>query len=264
MIGKGLISNMRIQFGANKEAIIRGKGVNLNNLPVYDQGKQQFRNNDISQQAANSKVSTAKSSVDGANQMGQYTILKRIMYKNNCLGYEVQDYSGAITRKKRDNVINLAVQKLISNAVAQKYTRPGKTSPEIILRGVGCDLNKLPILIVDNNGKIIDPTVDKSGLTVRSAYMKNSGLIRNTLNGTTVTFKAGDFIICGANGDIAIKSRLEVEKEYTKANDNNSAICDDYLNGPTNYSIEIFGNKSIQLTDKMIKSWVILKHKSAA
>ena len=96
LIGKGAISNMRLQIGTNKEIIIRGKGVNLNNLPVFDQGKQQFRNTDASQAAANSKVSVARSNVSDANPMGQYKILKRIMYKNNCLGYEVVDHSGKV------------------------------------------------------------------------------------------------------------------------------------------------------------------------
>ena len=76
LIQQGLISNMRLQVGANGEAIIRGKKINLNNLPVYDEGKQQFRHDDISQSAANSSVSVKKSTVDNANPMGQYRILK--------------------------------------------------------------------------------------------------------------------------------------------------------------------------------------------
>lgn len=263
LIGKGAISNMRLQIGANKEIIIRGKGVNLNNLPVFDQGKQQFRNTDASQAAANSKVSVARSNVSDANPMGQYKILKRIMYKNNCLGYEVVDHSGKVSRKKREKVIELAIQKLISNAVARKYTRPGKVAPEIILRGVDCDLNRLPILIVDNTGKIVDPTLENNQLTVRSAYMKRSGLVKDNVHNKDIPFKAGDFIVCGANGEITIKNKLEMEKEYTKSNDESHAICDDYLYFASNYFIEIFGGKPIQITDNMIKAWAIFKPRMA-
>lgn len=259
LIRKGLISNMRIQMDANNEAIIRGKGINLNNLPVYDLGKQQFRNNAISQSAANTKVHV-KGTVANANPMGQYKILKRIMYKQNCLGYELQDYSGAITRKKRDAVINLAVQKLISNAVAQKYTKPGETTPRLILRGVECDLGKLPILIVNEKGKIIDPTVELSELTVRSAYMKRSGIIYNKVNNAKIPFKAGDFILCGANGELSIKSRLDVESTYIKDTESQEAICDSYLNNLSDYHIELFGSKPFQLTADMIKAWAILKY----
>ncbi|MBO5388008.1 MAG: hypothetical protein J6A59_07710 [Lachnospiraceae bacterium] len=258
LIGKGVIANMRTQTAADNEIILRGKGINLNKLPVFDQNKQQFRNNDISQAAANTKV-PVKNSVEHANAMGQYRILRRIMYKSKCLGYEVQDYSGAITRKKREDVIKLAIQKLISNAVAQKYKAEEDKEPRIILRGVDCDLGKLPILIVNEQGKIVDPTKDASKLTVRSAYMKRSGIIHDKLNNTDIKFKAGDFILCGANGQITIKDRLVVEKEYTKDTESNKALCDDYLDVSSNYMIEIFGAKPVQLTSNMIKSWVILK-----
>lgn len=259
-IGKGIISNMRIQIGNNKEIIIRGKGINLNNLPVYDQKKQQFRNDNVSQLAANTKVPTVKSSENEANPMGQYKILKRIMIKNRCIGYEVQDFSGRITRKKRDTVIKLALQKLISNAVANKYTKSGSNVPELVLRGVDCDLSKLPILIVADNGKIIDPTVETSNLSVRSAYMKRSGIIYNNTDGTTMTFKTGDFIICGVNGKIKIQNRFEVEKEFMVDKELNTAVCDDYLFCVGNYSIELLGNKPIKLTENMVKSWSIMKH----
>ena len=53
LIGKGVITNMRLQSGTNGEVIIRGKGVNLNNLPVFDIAKQQFREDETSQAAAN-------------------------------------------------------------------------------------------------------------------------------------------------------------------------------------------------------------------
>lgn len=260
LINRGMISNMRIQLGPDNEAIIRGKGINLNNLPVFDIGKQQYRDNDISQDAANTNVNVSKH-VKDANAMGQYKILKRIMYKNKCLGYELQDYSGQITRKKREQVIELAVQRLISNAIAQKYKRQDRDIPDIGLRGAGCDLNSLPILIVTDQGKIVDPTVEVSNLTVRSAYMKHSGIITNINTNETIPFKTGDFILCGVNGKIEIKNRLEVEQEYKRDTESNMAICDNYLSSLSNYKIEVFGNKAIQLEPKIIKSWAILKHK---
>lgn len=264
LIGKGLVTNLRIQVGADNEVIIRGKGVNLNTLPVFDQNKQQFRNNEASQSAANSKVSVKKSTVANASTMGQYKIVKRIMFKNSCLGYELKNYGGETIRMERKKVIDLAIQKLISNAVVRKSLKDGETAPTLILRGVDCDLSKLPILIVTDNGKIIDPAVEVSGLTVRSAYMKHSGIVRDNANNRTITFKAGDFIICGANGEIKIVNRLDVEKDYTKDTNSGSATCDNYLNMLSSYSIEIFGSKPVQLTQQMIKSWVILKCKKAA
>lgn len=259
LIGKGLISNMRIQIGPDNEAIIRGKGINLNSLPVYDPTKNKYRNTESSQAVANSSVSTKKSTVQNANPMGQYKILKRIMLKNKCIGYEMIDYSGTITRKKREDVIKLAVQKLISNAIVQKYTKSGSSKPELILRGAGCDLSKLPILIVNEQGKIVDPTKDKESFTVRVAYMKHSGIVHDTINNKNIPFRSGDFIICVADGKIEIKDRLTVEKRYKKDTESSQAICDDYLKITQNYYIEIFGNKPLQLTPNMVKSWTIMK-----
>lgn len=259
LIGKGVITNMRVQLGADGEAILRGKGINLNNLPVYDPNKDKYRNTESSQQVANSGVSVRKSSVAGVSPMGQYTITHRIMIKNKCLGYQLIDYSGAVTRKKRDEVIKLAIQKLISNAVVQRYTKPETNKPELILRGVNCELSKLPILVVSDNGKIVDPTKNKDGFTVRSAYMKHSGIIHDTINNIRIPFKAGDFIICEANGAIIIKDRLSVEKLYKKDTESAQAFCDDYLDTASNCYIELFGSKPIQLTKAMIKSWIILK-----
>ena len=259
LIGKGIISNMRIQVGADNEVILRGKGINLNKLPVYDPNKDKYRNTEASQEVANSSVSMKKSNIQNASPMGQYKILKRIMFKSKCLGYELQDHSGAITRKKREDVIKLAVEKLISNAIAQRYTRQGSSAPELILRGVDCDLGKLPILIVNDKGKIVDPTKDKDSFTVRSAYMKHSGIIHDNIHNKKIPFRAGDFIICEANGEILIKDRLSVEKNYRKDNESDKAICDDYLGTSQHYYIEIFGSKPIQINSQMVKNWVILK-----
>lgn len=262
LIQQGLISNMRLQIGSNGEAIIRGKKINLNNLPVFDEAKQQFRGDDISQSAANSSVSVKKSTVDNASTMGQYKILKRIMMKNKCLGYEIQDHSGRITRKKRDDVVRLATQKLISNAVANKYS--GKDGQlHIILRGVDCDLAKLPMLIVNEHGKIVDPTKDESAITVRCAYMKHGGTIHDSAKNKRINFKFGEYIICGINGSISIKSKEEVAKEYNIDKNSQSAICDDYLESVKNYYIEIFGSKKVQMTPNMVLGWAILKPKAA-
>lgn len=262
LIGKGIISNMRTQVDEDGNILIRGKGVNLNTLPKFDVAKQKYSNSNISQEVANSKVDISKSTVDNIDKMGQYKILRRIMYKNNCLGYEVQDYSGKITKMKRDNVINFAMQKLICNAEARKYIDSGSNTPKITLRGVGCELSKLPFLIVTDKGEIVDPAKETDKFTVRGAYMKCGGIIKQVSTGKTKAFRNGDFIVCKLNGDINILSRIEMESKYTIKNDESKAACDDYLYNMGSYQIELFGNKPINLTGDMVKSWTIFKPKS--
>lgn len=256
LIGKGIISNMRVQLGADREIIIRGKGINLNKLPVFDQAKQQFRNNEISQSAANSKVNVNRSQVDSINQMGQYTITRRIMYKNQCLGYEVVDYSGRKSRMSKAQINNLAIQKLISNAIAHKTFSSETGEARVVLRGVGIELRNLPYLIVTDNGQVIDPSTETK-TSVRSAYLKQSGMLKNNSTGEVVPFRAGDYAVCGVNGNITIKGKLDMEKSYSKGSELSSAICDDYIID-NQYSIELFGAKPVGITSNMIKSWVIL------
>lgn len=260
LIEQGVILNMRTQKDKEKGIIPRGKGINLNNLPIYDVGKQQFRGDNKSQEAANSKVPVRKNDID-ANAMGQYKILRRIMYKNTCMGYEVQDYSGAITRKKKEDVKKLALQKLISNAVANKTIKQGTNKPELVLRGVGCKLRTLPVLIVKDNGKIVDPTkeANDADLTIRVAYMKHSGIIYNENKTKKISFKTGDFIVCNAGGQISIQDRISIEKKYCVDKTLQNAVCDDYLDMCAEYIVEIFGAKPIQLTDKVVKAWVIMR-----
>ena len=170
------------------------------------------------------------------------------------------DYSGKITRYKRDTVLELAIQKLICNATATKFTDKDTGKTTISLRGVGIELKQLPYLVVDANGKIVDPT-KSVGTTVRGAYMKRNGVIRDLCTNKVITFRAGDYIICNANGTINVLDRLDVEKEYDIDRNSKSALCDDYISDDK-YNIEVFGTKPIKLTSIMIKSWAILKSKS--
>jgi hypothetical protein len=258
LISQGIIVNMRLQTGENGEQIIRGKGVNLNNLPVYDIGKQSFRSDSNSQSAASSKVSVKKSQVSDINLMGQYKLTKRIMLNGKCIGYEIQDYSGATQWKNNNEIKKLAYQRLINNAVVNKYRN--EAGEEVIkLRGVGTDLASLPILIVTEQGKVVDPSVEASRFSVRAAYMKHSGLIYDNASNASVPFKTGDFIVCEADGKLAIKSRSEMERYYTIDTVSGSAICDDYFVRSNRYSVEIFGGSKVTLNASMIKSWKIFK-----
>ena len=139
MIGRGEIDNMRIQY-VNGIVVPRGKGVNLQKLPVFDIKKQQLRcktnqkttdNVHIIQkqlnqseqqnqtQIKNNDNKSINNSIDYST-IGQQKIIARILKENKVEGYVVQDFSGQIKKLPKSEVIRLASNKIISNAEVLK------------------------------------------------------------------------------------------------------------------------------------------------
>lgn len=258
LIGKGAVENMRIQTNGD-DMILRGKGINLNNLPVYDINKNNFRGNQASQTAAATNVAPKKNS--GVNPMGQFKLTKRIMYKTNCLGYIVTDLSGQEKKFSRKRVVELATQRLLSNAIVQRYTPKGATESQLILRGVGCDISTLPTVAVDQYGKIIDTEENnnKQEVYMRAVRMKRGGIVHDSKKNKRIAFEPGDYILCGINGTLRPIKQLEAKDIFTLSGDTTEAVCDDYLENLTNYPIELFGSPAQMLNPNQVKRWPIVK-----
>ena len=263
LIQRGSLENMRVQMVDNV-LTIRGKGQNLLELPIWDESKRCFRNDAASKAVASSSVRTNS---QYTNQMGQFTIVKRIMLKNNCVGYQLRDTRGVETQKSRDDVLKLAVKRLISNATAQKTTnytkdeRTGQVVPVIktILRGSNVNLNELPVVIIDPaTGKIVDPSVMIDQTTCRTMYVKANGVIKDTKTNNVLTFRAGDYLICYGRGELLVKSQEEMRTQFRQVKEANRAACDDYIDSKR-YIIEVFGGKRNYLSDTIIKNWSIVK-----
>lgn len=250
LIGKGLVDNMRVQAYKN-QLIIRGKGINLNNLPVYDINKDKFRD-------SNNKVGADRDSC--IKDIGQMEIVKRIMYKTKCLGYVVRDFRGIERKLSRAKVIDLAMKRLIKNATVQKYNDKNTGVTKLILRGLNCDLTKLPILIVDSTGKIIDPE-DKRSVRMRATRVKRAGAIHDKIKNITIPFKAGDYLVCGFKGVIRAVKSNEMDDLFIIDKETKYATCDNYLNNLKRYPIEIFGKDLIELNKNQILKWSIVKPK---
>jgi hypothetical protein len=242
LIGKGVIENMRVQANGNK-LILRGRGVNLNELPIYDEKKEEFRGNN------RGKVVS----------MGEMELTKRIMYKNKCLGYMVRDVSGKEWKLSREKVIDLALKKLIKNVTVQKYNDSTLGKVRLILRGVGCDLSKLPILIVDPTGKIIDPSKDKD-MTMRAVRLKRGGILYDKTNNIKIPFEAGDYIVCSIDGMRVVKAN-DMDKNYKVETGYTMAACDNYLDKLNNYYIEIFGSEPKPIPSSVVLKWSIVSRK---
>lgn len=153
LVGKGIITNCRVQM-YNGEPLLRGKGINLNDLAVYDKDKGilRRRNNDIPTVKPKGK--------DPTSIFGQLKIVARLITKTQtgvqCVGYVVENAGGVRKNLSRNIVLKMASEKQIGNARIQSY------NGSILLRGVGIDLSKLPAIQVDKNGKIINKNDTKT------------------------------------------------------------------------------------------------------
>lgn len=248
MISRGLIENMRVQYSGDS-VIIRGKGINLNNLPVFDINKSQFRGTNAPQTGTTKKTSS--------NPLSQYRITKRIMYKTSCVGYVVQDASGREAKLNRDKTISFAVKGLIANAEAQKYTPSGSTEARLILRGVGCDLKSLPVILVDMNGNIVDTTKKNQSVTVRATQSRRSGILYCHSKKSTKTFSAGDYIVCTPSGGLNILGNTDAREKMQRAVES-SAICDTYLDNLKDYSVEFLGQPRQTLPANVVMRWPVV------
>ena len=249
MIDKGLIVNMRLQVSGDSSVIIRGKGINLNNLPVYNEDKGTYKN------------SKSANSIQAKPNMAKFTIVKRIMLKNACIGYTVSDINGNEKNIKRNEVLKLVEKGLILNAELSIYNNKDTGKREIRLNGIGCNLKELPKIILDSNtNKIVKTDKLVTGTVLRAAFMKQGGAIVNKVNGDIKHFEAGDFIIVGINGSVSsiTKSNIELKFNVVKKE---TASCDYYLGNVKNYTVKFYNNQSVDLSKEMIIKWTTIEAK---
>lgn len=248
MISRGEIENMRAQY-SGEEAIIRGKGTNLNKLPVFDLNKEQFRNQNAPQYG-----STAKTSAN--SPLSQFRITKRVMYKTSCIGYEVTDAAGHANRLSRGKVAELAEKGYIINADAGYYTPNGAVNPILVVRGIGCALKSLPEIVVDHNGNVIENNVQR--VYARAVQSKRAGILYNDTTNAKRTFGSGDYIVVLPNGNLNIMEQNLAKTSITL--DSNGAKQNNIdLDKASNYSIEFFGNPRRKLSAKAVSGWPIVR-----
>lgn len=237
LIGKALVDNMRVQ-GNGAETIVRGKGINLTKLPVYDENKGELRDNPKGYRG------------------NEFKIVKRIMYKTACAGYILQDMNGDEKKVGRKTVVDLALEKLIINAEAKKYRDKNTGKIKIALSGVGESLSNLPIVMVDKQGNITDPNKD---IKLRAVRMKKGGILYNKERSSKEVFSSGDYLVCGKNGTIKILKEKDIASRFKVEGREGIAICDAYIDRVKDYQIEIFGLREISIKPEDVSKWQILK-----
>lgn len=244
LIYNGKIVNMRIQPGNDNKPIIRGKGINLNNLPVLDK-------NDIPKDKNLKKD----------NEHGRiYTITKRMVYKDVCIGYVLEDDNGKAYRKSKNDVNNLAIGRRISNATARKWL-DSNNKPRVLLRGIGVDINTLPIVYVDSSGKVIDTTRITDSTTFRILKTAKGGILYHN-NDNIGVFRAGDYIIFDIKGDMHVESKSSFQSKAEIVDGARESTCDFIVRRAPEYSIEIFGMKKVRVSSQdILDNWGIAKMK---
>lgn len=137
LLGKGVITNCTGQI-YNNQVLIRGLcGLNIAELPIIEVSSGKIRNNEV--------TNVKPSKCDTDTIFNQVTLTHRIMNGKTNIGFQVRTHGGKVIRMGREQIIQLASKKLVTNAVVQNYNTKGESKK--ILRGVGIDLrNDLPTI----------------------------------------------------------------------------------------------------------------------
>ena len=129
LVGRGDITNCTGQV-YKKKVILKGKGININDLPIVDEKNSKVKNTD--------KIGAVKKGTSNTDAVNQLMIVRKIVSGGKPVGYVLRNAGGAERKIKRDEVVTLAKDGGIGNARVQMY----KGKP--LLRGVGVNLNDLP------------------------------------------------------------------------------------------------------------------------
>jgi hypothetical protein len=100
MTEQGIITNCRVQ-SYNNNKILRGNGVNLNELPVYDESKNSVK---VKQTGANKK------------NISVYYITKEFIKNDKAIGYEVKCPNGEHKKYRKSDIVELILDNKVGNA----------------------------------------------------------------------------------------------------------------------------------------------------
>lgn len=129
LVGRGDITNCTGQV-YKKKVILKGKGININDLPIVDEKNSKVKNTD--------KIGAIKKGTSNTDAVNQLMIVRKLVSGGKPVGYVLRNAGGAERKVKRDEVVTLAKDGKIGNARVQMYN--GK----VLLRGKNLNLNTLP------------------------------------------------------------------------------------------------------------------------
>ena len=166
LVGRDQITNCTGQIYQDK-VLLRGKGMSLEDLPVqYDDGD--TRNME--------QLGKIRRGTSVPNAMEQFMIVGTIKSGRNTVGYVVQNAGCGIKKLKRQQVIELASAGKIGNARVQNY------NGNVLLRGVGCNLDELPSENIEGTQNTKNIQNIKNANTIDNKKENKKQVINNTDN----------------------------------------------------------------------------------
>lgn len=139
LVGRGQITNCTAQLYQDK-VLLRGNGMRLEDLPIIREDGE-LRNSD--------GLGKIRKGTSAAQAVEMFNIIGTVKAGRNTVGYVIQNAGCGIKKVKRAQVIQLAQQGKIGNARVQNY------NGQILLRGVGVNLDDLPSEIIDMQTRTI-------------------------------------------------------------------------------------------------------------
>ena len=137
LVGRGQITNCTAQL-YNDKVLLRGNGIKLDDLPVIREDGE-LRNSE-----GLGKIRKGTSAIEAVEM---FNIVGTIKAGSSVVGYVIQNAGGGIKRIKRPQLLQLASAGKIGNARVQN------NNGEILLRGVGVNLDELPTENISAKGE---------------------------------------------------------------------------------------------------------------
>lgn len=160
LVGRGQVTNCDASIYQDK-VIFKGIGVSLESLPIIRDGK--VSNTD--------RIGHVRKDVTPEQAVNQLMISGVIVSGRNTVGYVIRNAGGQEKKIKREDCLKLASQNRLGNARIQNYN--GK----VILRGVGVNLNELPVINIgkENQAGQVGASAGQAGQTDAGAGQSGAG-----------------------------------------------------------------------------------------
>lgn len=139
LVGRNQVTNCQGQIYKDR-LLLRGVGISLDSLPtkMVNQEGSALKNTD--------SLGKIRRGTSDENAMSQWIVVSSIVSGRNNIGYVVQNAGGGTANIPRAKILELAKAGRIGNVRYQESNgRP-------ILRGVGINLNELPVVSAESLG----------------------------------------------------------------------------------------------------------------